>query len=166
MIWNRPEAMRKRLLLPLLEANDVSEINIIDENGIIVASTTPAYLGFDMTSGEQSEEFMALLTGEKELVQRYQTVSHNAGVSMKYAGAVLESGGFVQVGYNSLRFQADIDEQVVGLTRNRHVGENGFMLIVNENLSGECPDGHEWMKLDVQAPAAIKIRGLYGSEKV
>lgn len=137
-------------LLTLLEANDVSEINIIDENGMIVASTTSAYMGFDMTSGEQSKEFMALLTGEKELVQRYQTVSHNAGVSMKYAGAVLESGGFVQVGYNSQRFQADIDKQVVGLTRNRHVGENGFMLIVNENFNlVSDPDGHEGMKLDV-----------------
>ena len=137
-------------LLALLDEKDVSEINIIDENGIIVASTTPAYLGFDMTSGVQSQEFMALLNGEIELVQRYQTVSHNAGVSMKYAGAVLSSGGFVQVGYNSQRFQSDIYQQVVGLTRNRHVGENGFMLIVNETFHlVSDPDGHEGMHLNV-----------------
>lgn len=137
-------------LLSLLEAYDVSEINIIDENGIIIESTTPDYLGFDMASGEQSKEFLALLSTEKELVQRYQTVSHQAGVSMKYAGAVLNGGGFVQVGYNSQRFQADIDRQVVGLTRNRHVGENGFMLIANEDfLLVSDPDGHEGMKLAV-----------------
>ena len=138
------------VLLSLLEENDVSEINIIDENGIIVASTTPAYIGFDMTSGEQSNEFMALIHGEKGLVQRYQPISRNEGVSMKYAGAVLENGGFVQVGYNSGRFQADIDGQVVGLTRNRHVGEDGFMLIANEELRlVSDPGGHEGMSLDV-----------------
>ncbi len=137
-------------LFPLLVANNVSEINIIDKNGIIVASTTPAYIGFDMTSGAQSNEFMALLAGEDELVQRYQPISRNAGVSMKYAGAVLANGGFVQVGYNSGRFQADIDGQVVGLTRNRHVGEDGFMLIANEDFRlVSDPSGHEGMSLGV-----------------
>ena len=138
------------VLLSLLEANNVSEINIVDKNGIIIASTTPEYLGFDMTSGEQSNEFMALLHGEKELVQRYQAISHNTGVFMKYAGVVLDNGGFVQVGYNSKRFQADIDGQVVGLTRNRHVGEDGFMLIANEDFRlVSDPSGHEGMSLDV-----------------
>ena len=134
----------------LLGANDVSEINIIDENGFIVASTTPDYIGFDMTGSAQSNEFMALLHGETELVQRYQLISRNNGVSMKYAGAVLKDGGFVQVGYNSARFQADIDGQVVGLTRNRHVGEEGFMLIANEDFRlVSDPSGHEGMSLDV-----------------
>lgn len=141
---------RDQTLRLLLEAYDVSEINIVNENGVISASTTPAYLGFDMAGGEQSKEFLALLTGEQELVQRYQTVSHEAGVSMKYAGAVLSAGGFVQVGYNAQRFQADIDEQVVGVTRNRHVGENGFMLIANEEFRlVSDPDGREGMWLDV-----------------
>ena len=136
-------------LFALLKENDVSEINVVNDRGIIVASTTPEYLDFDMSSGEQSEEFMTLLNGEEELVQRYQTVSYG-GVSMKYAGAVLDGGGFVQVGYDSKRFQRDIDEQVTGLTRNRHVGENGFMLIANEdfNLVSD-PAGHEGMNLGV-----------------
>ena len=140
----------EQTLRMLLEAYDVSEINIIDQSGVISASTTPAYLGFDMASGEQSKEFLTLLSGEKDLVQRYQTVSHKAGVSMKYAGAVLSSGSFVQVGYDARRFQADIDEQVVGVTRNRHVGENGFMLIANEDYRlVSDPDGREGMWLDI-----------------
>lgn len=137
-------------LFTLLEENDVSEINIVNGEGTIVASTTPEYVDFDMRSGEQSEEFMTLLEGEKELVQRYQMVSYGDGVAMKYAGAVLSSGGFVQVGYDSKRFQRDIDEQVTGLTRNRHVGENGFMLIANENFNlVSDPAGHEGMNLGV-----------------
>lgn len=145
----KKESYDKETLLSLLKENDVSEINIIDKNGIITASTNPEYPGFDMTMGDQSKEFLVLLNGETEFVQRYQTVSHNIGVSMKYAGAVLSSGGFVQVGYNSQRFQTDIDEQVVGLTRNRHVGENGFMLIANEEFQlVSAPKGYEEINLD------------------
>ena len=154
------------VLLPLLEENNVSEINIIDENGIIIASTTPEFVGFDMSSGEQSNEFTALLHGEEELVQRYQPISRDAGVSMKYAGAVLDNGGFVQVGYDSGRFQADIDGQVVGLTRNRHVGENGFMLIANEELRlVSDPSGHEGMSLDVTGICLTANEDNSSSEK-
>lgn len=143
------ESYDNETLLSLLKENDVSEINIIDKNGMITASTNPEYPGFDMISGDQSKEFLVLLEGETELVQRYQTVSHNAGVSMKYAGAVLNDGGFVQVGYNSQRFQADIAEQVVGLTKNRHVGENGFMLIANEEFHlVSTPKGYDGINLD------------------
>ena len=48
----------------------VTEINVVDANGIIVASTEPAFVGFDMASGEQSAEFLALLPrrGQTQLV--------------------------------------------------------------------------------------------------
>ncbi len=38
----------------------VNELHIIDENGIIVSSTVPAYLGFDMGSGAQSAAFLEI----------------------------------------------------------------------------------------------------------
>ncbi len=137
-------------LLELLKKYDVSEISIIDEEGIIRESTTLIYYGFDMASGEQSMEFLALLNGKDELVQRYQKVSHKAGFPMKYAAVTLSQGGFVQVGYNSQRFQKDIDERVEGLTRNRHVGENGFMIIANTSFSlVSDPNGHEGESLSV-----------------
>lgn len=144
------ESMNRASLVTLLKKYDVSEISIIDENGIIVESTTLIYYGFDMASGEQSKEFLVLLDGTDELVQRYQTVSHKAGVAMKYAASTLSDGGFVQVGYNSQRFQRDIDDRVEGLTRNRHVGENGFMLISNTGFSlVSDPNGHEGESLSV-----------------
>ena len=51
----------------------------------------------------------------------------------KYAGVCLKNGGFVQVAYDAERFQRDIDHQVIGATRNRHVGENGSIIIADEN---------------------------------
>ena len=112
---------------------DVSEIDVVDQNGIIIASTNPKYVGFDMASGPQSAEFLILLTGMKlEYVQEYRPKSAD-GVSMKYAG-VVKGGGFVQIGYDEERFHADLTEGIAQLTLNRHIGDNGYIVI--EDVSG------------------------------
>lgn len=114
------------------QENDFSEINVIDKDGMIVYTTNPVFQNYKMSSGEQSLPFLDLLKGKKELVQRYQKTAKNK-VYMKYAGVALDDGGFVQVGYDAERFRKDIDDQVVGVTRNRHVGENGYMIIAADN---------------------------------
>lgn len=138
------------LLYELTDKYEVTEINYINSDGIIVASTYPNFLGYEMESGEQSAEFLVLLSGEKEYVQSYQPVSYDDSISRKYGGVVLENGGFVQVGYDAERFQRDIDEFVVGVTRNRHVGEGGCMIIADEawNIVSD-PKGNEGKNLDV-----------------
>ena len=129
---NAMERVDSSSLPALVSKYDVTEINVINAEGIITATTYPAFLDYDMRSGEQSAEFMVLLDGEKEYVQSYRPVSYDARISRKYGGVVLENGGFVQVGYGSARFRRDIDEFVVGVTRNRHVGEGGCIIIADE----------------------------------
>ena len=112
---------------------DVSEINVIDANGIIVASSEPAFLGFDMASGEQSAEFLALLPGggKTEYVQKYQPIAYDANTSRKYGGVAVEDG-FVQVGYDAQNFLDDLSVQVESSVKNRHVGQTGSLVIVDE----------------------------------
>lgn len=79
---------------------------------------------------------------------------------MKYAAVTLSQGGFVQVGYNSQRFQRDIDERVEGLTRNRHVGEDGFMLIANNNFNlVSDPNDHEGESLYATTGLKTEVGG-------
>ena len=130
---NRADTITDALLFELTERYDVTEVNYINADGIIVASTYPDFIHYDMRSGQQSAEFMVLLSGEREYVQSYQPVTYDASISRKYGGVVLAKGGFVQVGYDAGRFQRDIDGFVVGVTRNRHVGENGSIIIADEN---------------------------------
>ena len=120
------------LLESLMESYDVSEIDVIDNNGIITACTNPDFVGYDMSSGAQSAEFMVLLDGTSQYVQSYQPISYDNSISRKYAGVAFPSGGFIQVAYDAERFQQDIDKQVVGVTRNRHVGESGCIIIADE----------------------------------
>jgi len=147
---NEAQIITLDLLLELCRQYDVTEINCINEDGIIVASTYQDFLNYDMSSGEQSEDFMVLLNGQSAYVQSYQPVSYDASISRKYAGVVLEDGGFVQVGYGFERFQRDIREFVVGVTRNRHVGEGGCIIIADEsgNIVSDR-NGNEGLQLDV-----------------
>ena len=96
----------------------IAEIDIINENGIITASTSHEFIGYNMADGEQSKEFLVLLNGSTEYVQSFQPISYDISISRKYAGVVLDGGGFVQVGYDAENFQADIYSQVIGTTRN------------------------------------------------
>lgn len=147
---NNAENITSDLLAELTEKYGVTEINCINSDGIIFASTYPDFLNYDMRSGEQSAEFMVLLSGETEYVQSYRPVSYDASISRKYGGAVLADGGFVQVGYGAERFQKDIDKFVVGVTRNRHVGEGGSIIIVDENWNIVSDRyGNEGKNLDV-----------------
>ena len=112
---------------------DVSEVNVIDANGIIVASNNPSFLGFDMASGDQSAAFLVLLPGggETQLVQSYQPIAYDATTLMKYAGASVQ-GGFVQVGYDAENFLDDLSAQVESAVRNRHVGKTGALVVIDE----------------------------------
>lgn len=147
---NQTENITSDLLGGLTRKYDVTEINYIDPDGIIKATTHPDFLEYDMRSGEQSAEFMVLLSGETEYVQSYRPVSYDASISRKYGGVVLKNGGFVQVGYGAHRFRRDIDEFVVGVTRNRHVGEGGGIIIADENWNIVSDRmGYEGQNLDV-----------------
>ena len=131
---NANPGVNEAVMEALLQLYDIAEINIIDETGIITASTCEDYLGYDMRSGKQSAEFMILLTGsQQELVQNYQPISYNSSTMRKYAAVCLNRGGFVQVAYDAESFHKDISLQVIGVTRNRHVGEGGGIIIADED---------------------------------
>ena len=127
-----PENASQKELLQLAQEHGVAEINIIDSNGVIVSSSNSGHLGFDMASGEQSREFLMLLHGVDEYVQEYQPISMDSNVYRKYAGVALEEG-FLQVGYDSADFYEQIHEQVKYAADNRHIGQDGFIIICDEN---------------------------------
>ncbi|MBR6999034.1 MAG: SpoIIE family protein phosphatase [Lachnospiraceae bacterium] len=138
-------------LADLMAKYDVAEINLIDTDGIIIATTHPDFLHYDMRSGRQSAEFLGLLDGtEREHVQSYQPTSHDPSLLRKYAGVCLADGGFVEVAYDAERFQRDIDHQIIGATRNRHVGEGGCIIIADVNWNIVSDRNHnEDQNLDV-----------------
>ncbi|MBQ3648021.1 MAG: SpoIIE family protein phosphatase [Spirochaetia bacterium] len=120
------------LVKDLYKKYNVAEIDIIGVDGKIIESTNSRFIGFDMGSGKQSAEFNILLKGHKELVQEYQPISYDQTIYRKYAGVALKRGGYMQIGYSAEQFQHDIDEQIIGITKNRHVGEHGSLIIADK----------------------------------
>ena len=131
-ILDEAEVIDADLLRSLYTKYNVAEIDIIGPDGIITGSTNSRFIGFDMSSGKQSAEFNILLKGQKELVQDYQPISYDQTISRKYAGVALKRGGYMQIGYAAEQFQRDIDEQIIGITKNRHIGENGSLIIADK----------------------------------
>ncbi|MCQ2449436.1 MAG: SpoIIE family protein phosphatase [Clostridia bacterium] len=116
------------------KAYRVEEINMVDDTGHIFASNIDAFAAehFDMASGEQSGEFLCLLDeNTTEYVQAFGPTTRDASILRKYVG-VKTNGGFVQVGYTSEQLQRYTDESVVGVTKNRHVGETGYTVILDD----------------------------------
>ena len=123
----------------------VSEIHVIDKNGIIVASTVPADIGWNMASGKQSGEFMRLLNGETEFVQPLQPKS-NGGETVRYVGVAFPSGGFLQVALNEESFRRDLQAQVANITEFVRVRSGGYMILADREgriLSVPPELGHE-----------------------
>ena len=120
----------------LAKKYNVTEINIVSPDGMIIASTDEELVGrFNMNSTEQSKEFM-VLTGEKtEFVQMYSPQGYDGVTMRKYAGVSLKNGGFIQVGYDAQRFHDTLNDFVIDVTQNRHVGSTGFVAVCDENFN-------------------------------
>ena len=118
-------------LLDICKEYDVAEINVVNKSGYIVSSSNVDFIGYDMSSGSQSIEFLQLNGDKIEVVQPYQIISYDRSTYRKYAG-VKTSYGFIQVGLDAVHFQSDLEYEIEGSATNRHIGQAGGLIIANE----------------------------------
>ncbi len=111
------------------------EVNIVNKDGIIIVSSVPEYIGYDMHVGEQASEFLVLLDGSTtEYIQDMLPVSYDESLRMKYAGKSFEDGsGFIEVGLADEVYYRAIASQASYATTNRRIGENGYLLVCGED---------------------------------
>ena len=122
-------------LKELAAKHGLEEINIVRADGIITNSTDEDVVNsYDMNSKEQSREFMEALKVQDSFVQAYSRRGEDSAWR-KYAAVNLTGGGFIQVGYDAEQFHEMLDEFVVDVTKNRHVGTGGFVAVLDETLS-------------------------------
>ena len=120
----------------LAQQYNVVEINIVDESGWITKSNDTTIVGnFNMNSTTQSKQFVEMLKTQNSFVQSYGPRGQDETIWRKYAAINLTGGGFIQVGYGSEQFHQMINEFVVDVTQNRHVGTGGFVVVCDKNLN-------------------------------
>lgn len=111
----------------------VSELHIIDEDGIITSSTVKEYIGFDMKSGEQSNAFMVIVNDPSiEIVQEPQ-VNAAEGIMMQYIGvARTDAKGLVQVGVRPEVLEKMLaGTEISVVLRDIDFGENGYVYAID-----------------------------------
>ena len=121
-------------LLDLTEKYQIKEINIVDSNGIITNSTEADSINYDMNCKAQSKEFVDEMKSQNSFVQDYSPRGKDESVWRKYAAVKLADGGFIQVGYDAEQFHVMLDEFVIDVTKERHVGTSGFVAVLDEEL--------------------------------
>ena len=120
----------------LVEKHEIIEINVVNAEGLIINSTEPDVIGiYDMNSKAQSKEFVDTLMVQDSFVQAYSPRGKDETVWRKYAAVNLSSGGFIQVGYDAEQFHQMLNEFVVDVTKNRHVGTDGFVAVCDDKLN-------------------------------
>ena len=143
ILWNNMYDLKRftqdeatRYLRAFLEGNYYSDINIVDVDGIITFSSEPANIGQDLHSSPQSEPFLELLSGTKALVQDPRRDVADPDKMMMFAGAAFpDKSGFVQIGIDMDTFnEMAVDEMLVSI-RNRRIGDDGFLLVCDSDLS-------------------------------
>ena len=132
-------------LTELINKYGIVEINVVSSDGIIYDSTEIESINYDMNSKAQSKEFVDALKKENSFVQKYGPCGKDNSVSRKYAAINLTNGGFIQVGYDTEQFHTMLDEFVVDITKNRHVGTGGFIAVLDETLSLVINDEYSGM---------------------
>ena len=117
----------------IVESKKISEINIIDHNGIITQSNIPENVNYDMKSREQSKVFVDVIitAGQEYYVQDFMPKGKDPSEKMKYAGYAY-NGGIVQVGYDAQTMQTAIGEQLFDTISLRRVAESGYILFADD----------------------------------
>ena len=130
-------------LSDLAEKYGIKEINVVAPNGIITNSTEADVINsYNMNSKAQSKEFVDMLKVQDSFVQDYSPRGKDESVWRKYAAVNLTESGFIQVGYDSEQFREMLDEFVIDVTKNRHVGTSGFVAVLDEQLCMVIDDAY------------------------
>ena len=128
----------------LMDDLQVSELHVIDENGIITHSTVDAYVGFDMGSGEQSAAFLVILDDPSTVL--VQEPQENAAEKklVQYVGvARKDAKGLVQVGIEPETLEEALAGTAIDVVFNGiDYGANGYVWAVDSQsgLISAFPD--------------------------
>ena len=125
----------KVTLSDLTDKYEIKEINVVAPGGLITNSTESDSINYDMNCKAQSKEFVDRLKLQESFVQEYSPRGKDESVWRKYAAVNLTNGGFIQVGYDAEQFHEMLNEFVIDVTKNRHVGTSGFVAVLDEQLN-------------------------------
>jgi serine phosphatase RsbU (regulator of sigma subunit) len=115
----------------LLTTYNLTEANIITKQGIIIASTHPDFIGYNMYNGVQSAQLMAQIKERGYAAQDLLPTASDASMERQYVVLSLDNGDLLQVGYSREEYEKRFASIIKSFSSNIHVGKTGHVLITN-----------------------------------
>jgi len=127
------EAAAKADLAAYCKTYGFDEINVVDTNGIEIASTVPIIVGKDMHRHPLTAEFLRLLDGVTTVhTQKLRPSVSEPDKRFKYCGVAFKQGrGFIQVGYEEEHFKRGFPIIFRTLTQSWRIGHKGYYVFAN-----------------------------------
>ncbi|HYE84525.1 MAG TPA: methyl-accepting chemotaxis protein [Clostridia bacterium] len=115
----------------------VEEIHICDENGIIVSSTVPEFVGFDFKSTEQTKPFMEAVSNKSfELAQEPSERGIDKSLFQYIGVARQDRSGIVQIGVRPDRLQMALKKaDIKNVAKDILFGESGYIFIIDKDIN-------------------------------
>ncbi len=177
-IQDVPESQLTAKINEMVDYLNISEIHVIDENGVIQWSNIPGFVGFDFNSSEQTKPFLAGLENKDfELAQEPQ-LRGTDNTLFQYVGvARTDKAGVVQIGVKPEELKEIIDKiDISNIASSMDFGKNGYIYITNTNgkvishpdpgMVGKNISEYEWGKQIVEQKNGKITFTLDGEERI
>lgn len=128
-------------LTALRDELQVDQISVCDGKGIIVASTVPEYLGYDMATAAQSAEFLPALDNPDFALVQPPRLNGKGEFYQYTAVARRDTSGIVQIGYTPDRLlEAQATASLRHLGSSFRIGSDGHAIICRKGIIVSCRD--------------------------
>ena len=96
----------------LTDQYGLNEFNVVDSNGVCIASTVARIVGYDYRSEVETEPYIDLLRAHRQIVvQKFRSSIDTPDIRRKYLGLPFPDGsGFVQLGIDEDRVASEYDQ--------------------------------------------------------
>ena len=121
---------------------DVTEVHVMDENGVLWWGNVPGYYGFDFRTTDQTIPFLKILEDPAYELAQEPMPNGSFGYLFQYTGvARTDKKGLVQVGIE-MKVIDDIKSalDMRNFIRNQKIGDNGFSFIIDNGIMEFHPD--------------------------
>ncbi|MCL2665378.1 MAG: methyl-accepting chemotaxis protein, partial [Defluviitaleaceae bacterium] len=142
IIKQNPATLSTDEMVRLANLFNVTEVHVMDSEGVLWWGNVPLYYGFDFKGGEQTEPFLRILQDPKYELAQEPMPNASYGFMFQYTGVARQDDkGIVQIG-----IAAEIVDQLLSAfdiqktIEQTNVGVEGYSFVVENDIIVAHPD--------------------------
>lgn len=176
LLVDNPLWLETRNMMRLADFLGVSEVHVIDRQGVLTHGNVEGFYGFDFNTADQTRPFLALIGKPDGTLAQAPEPRGTDNTLFQYIGVTrLDAPGLVQIGIEPTAVQSllnnlDVQRSIEQLD----IGNGGYAVILDQNhvvryhkRSEQIGEPLEWTKSLLNAPGILKRindgnQGFYG----